>query len=212
MVTYADIRAAHDEIRAFRASDSSLATCSSGYSFNWTLIDGRPVDAAEPVDVIIMGMNPGEDAKQESGFSKRSATRWETDCQSFAKAVGGRWAVSEMIFWSSHDIAQLMARVGVTARYLEFCARHNLTMINFHRPKVIFQPGLTWAPLASTYYNLRHQNTVKRPEKSGRLLEHYVTPEGVPWLSTLHWTAFPGLTNDDRNAMKSYAAGLLAAR
>jgi hypothetical protein len=114
-----------------------------------------------------------------------------------------------MFFWSSHDLNTLRARVGDFDRYLEFCANLNRVMIDFHRPKIIFQPGLGWSGDAVKYYDLRHRGTVRRTEKSGRLLEHYETPDGIPWLTTAHWTSSRGFSKRDQDDIKAYASQLV---
>lgn len=207
MVTYADIEAAHEAINARWKADANLTAC-RGYVFNLAYTNGIAGNAVGPVDAIIMGMNPGEDPTRESGVSPASEGNWERLCQSFADAVGGRWATSEMFFWSSHDLKVLKERVGDFEPHLQFCADLNRTMIAYHRPKLVFQPGLGWAADAAKLYQLEHVATIKSPRRRGRLIEHYRMPDGTPWLATAHWTASFGFSGEDKNDIKSYAATL----
>jgi hypothetical protein len=209
VVGSSEMRQAREAIEARWKCDSSLTAC-RGYVFNLAYVDGVAGDAAGPVDAIIMGMNPGEDPSREDGVSPLSAGNWERLCQYFSDAVGGRWATSEMFFWSSHDLGALKTRVGDFSQYLEFCADLNLRMIDFHRPKLVYQPGFGWGADAVKYYGLRHVRSVELARKPGRLLEHYEMPDGTPWLNTAHWTGAFGFSNADRDDIKAYAAALVS--
>jgi hypothetical protein len=210
MATLADIDDAHEAIRERWQADPALTGC-LGYVFNLAYVNGSPTNAEGPIDAIIMGMNPGESPERPSGVSKKSEENWKRHCQDFADAVGGRWATSELFFWSSHDLGVLKGRVGEFGPYLEFCADLNRVMIDFHRPKVIFQPGLGWGRDAVEHYALRHVTTVKSPRRRGRLLEHYEMPDGTAWLNTAHWTASFGFSGQDKSDIKAYAARLFEA-
>lgn len=207
LATLVDINKARVAIEARKISDPFLANC-RGYVFNLAYLNGRGVEAVGPVDAIIMGMNPGEDTSKPNAVSAASEGNWERLCQDFANSVGGRWASSEMFFWSSNNLAVLKQRVGDFSPYLAFCADLNRVMIDYHRPRVVFQPGLGWVPDAIKHYGLRHKNTVKLARKPGRLLEHFEMPDGTPWLSTAHWTASFGFSAADKAEIKSYAAAL----
>jgi hypothetical protein len=80
--------------------------------------------------------------------------------------------------------------------------------VEYHRPKVVFQPGLGWLADAVKYYNLRHRATIPHARKSGRLLEHYELPDGTPWLATPHWTSSFGFSKEDESTIKSYATNI----
>ena len=206
MPTYADIEAAHEAINARWKADPNLTSC-RGYVFNLGYANGVAEQAVGPVDAIIMGMSPGEDPTRESGVSPASEGNWERLCQSFADAVGGRWATSEMFFWSSHDLKVLRDRVGDFDPYLQFCADLNRTMITYHRPQVVFQPGLGWAADAVRHYELESVATIQS-SRGHRLIEHYQMPDGTPWLVTPHWTGSFGFSKEDKAEIKSYAATL----
>jgi hypothetical protein len=160
------------------------------------------------VDAIIMGMNPGEAPERDDGVSPASKGNWSRLCQSAADSVGGKWTISEMFFWSSHDLAALRKRVGDFSPYLEFCATQNLVMIAYHRPKVVFQPGLGWLRDAVRFYNLTKVETIYSSRRRRRLIEHYCMHDGTNWLCTPHWTASFGFSGDDMNDIKAYAAAL----
>ncbi|MGA0601516.1 hypothetical protein ACO2Q3_12505 [Caulobacter sp. KR2-114] len=202
---------AHAAIRARQASDPMLAEC-RGYVFNIGYADGQPVEAQGPVDVLIMGMNPGEAPHEASGVNKASEERWIRLCGDFAAAVGGPWATTEMFFWSSNNLGALSRRVGDLEPHLQFCAELNRRLIAHHRPKVVLQPGLGWRGMAARLYDLRHIRSVTAPATTGhkprRLLEHYVLPDGTPWLSTVHWTGAWGIRDEHLKQMRAYAAAV----
>jgi hypothetical protein len=149
--SFSDLLKADREIQTFRDRDPNLDEC-RGYVFS--LNGAEPGVSEDRVDAIIMGMNPGEAPERDDGVSPASKGNWSRLCQSAADSVGGKWAISEMFFWSSHDLAALRKRVGDFSPYLEFCATQNLVMIAYHRPKVVFQPGLGWLRDAVRFYNL----------------------------------------------------------
>jgi hypothetical protein len=149
--SFSDLLKADREIQTFRDRDPNLDEC-RGYVFS--LNGAEPGVSEDRVDAIIMGMNPGEAPERDDGVSPASKGNWSRLCQSAADSVGGKWTISEMFFWSSHDLAALRKRVGDFSPYLEFCATQNLVMIAYHRPKVVFQPGLGWLRDAVRFYNL----------------------------------------------------------
>ncbi len=161
---------------------------------------------------IVMGMNPGEAPSREDGVSPASMGNWSRLCQAAADSVGGSWAISEMFFWSSHDLAALRRRVGDFSPYLEFCAKQNLVMIGYHKPKVVFQPGLAWLSDAVKFYGLTRVDTIHSSRSRRRLIEHYRMADGTDWLCTPHWTASFGFSGADMDEIKVYAAAISSNR
>ena len=104
-------------------------------------------------------------------------------------------------------ITALRARVDDFESHLELCARMNEVMIDYHQPKVIFQPGLGWLGEAKRLYNLEHVGTVPFGKRK-RLIEHYETPGGTPWLCTPHWTASFGFSSAEMQEIARYAGAL----
>jgi hypothetical protein len=95
MVTYADVEAADEAIKLRWQTDSNLKDC-RGYLFNITYSEDRPIKSMGPIDVVIMGMNPGENLEHENAINKAGEKSWKRNCQFFADAAGGRWTTSEM--------------------------------------------------------------------------------------------------------------------
>lgn len=117
-----------------------------------------------------------------------------------------------MFFWSSHDLAALRRRVGDFSPYLEFCAKQNLVMIGYHKPKVVFQPGLAWLSDAVKFYGLTRVDTIHSSRSRRRLIEHYRMADGTDWLCTPHWTASFGFSGADMDEIKVYAAAISSNR
>ncbi len=204
-----DIEALDASIQAKGQSDPNLAEC-RGYVFNLGYATGKPAMALKPVDVLIVGMNPGEAPELSEGYSKTSERRWLERCQFFADAAGGTWATTELIFWSSKDLAVLKARIGDIEPYLAWCAEINKALISFHRPKLIFQPGLGWAQYAMSHYALKHKGRYRRDDTSKTLMDCYEMEDGTPWICTPHWTAAFGFSTDDRQKIQTEARRMVA--
>ncbi len=188
--------------------DAGLKAC-RGYVFNLEYSTGLPAMATTPVDVLVVGMNPGEAPERAEGYSKTSERRWLERCQFFADAAGGRWATTELVFWSSKNLNVLKERVRDLSPYLEWCADINKALVAFHKPKLIFQPGLGWASYAVQHYGLRHNRRYCREDGGKTLIEHYEMSDGTPWLCTPHWTAAFGFSRRDRELIRDEAARII---
>jgi hypothetical protein len=205
-----DIHKLDSAIQTKWRADAGLKEC-RGYVFNLEYSTGQPALATAPVDVLIVGMNPGEAPERAEGYSKTSERRWLERCQFFADAAGGIWATTELVFWSSKNLNVLKDRVGDLSPYLAWCAGINNALIAFHKPKLIFQPGLGWASYAIEHYGLRHKRRYHREDGGKTLIDHYEMPDGTPWLCTPHWTAAFGFSRRDRELIREEASRMLSA-
>jgi len=203
-----DIHAWDSAIQTKWLLDAALKEC-RGYVFNLEYSTGQPALATTPVDVLIVGMNPGEAPERTEGYSKTSERRWLERCQFFADSAGGTWATTELIFWSSKNLNVLKDRVGDLAPYLAWCANINSALIAFHQPKLIFQPGLGWSSYAIAHYGLTHRRRYQRTDGVKTLIDHYEMPDGTPWLCTPHWTAAFGFSRSDRESIRDEARRIL---
>jgi len=204
----ADIYALDAAIQTKRLLDTNLREC-RGYVFNLEYSTGRAAMATMPVDVLVVGMNPGEAPERPEGYSKTSERQWLERCRFFAEAAGKTWSTTELIFWSSKNLTELKKRIGDFGPYLSWCADINKALIAFHDPKVVFQPGLGWASYAVPHYGLRHVNRYRRPGGDKTLMDHYEMPDGRPWLCTPHWTAAFGFSVADRHFIRDKARRIM---
>lgn len=210
-----DIYALDAAIQTKWRADAGLKAC-GGYVFNLEYSTGQPAMATTPVDVLIVGMNPGEAPERAEGYSKTSERRWLERCQFFADAVGETWTTTEMFFWSSKNLAVLKERLEKEhcldiGAYLAWCADINGKLIAFHKPrlKVILQPGLGWVGHAVKHYGLTHKGRYCREGRGKTLIDHYEMPDGTPWLCTPHWTAAFGFSRDDRQFIREEASRIV---
>jgi len=206
-----DILALDSAIQTKWLLDKALKEC-RGYVFNLEYSTGQPALATTPVDVLIVGMNPGEAPERAEGYSKSSERRWLERCQYFADSAGGSWASTELVFWSSKNLNVLKDRVRDLSPYLAWCADINNALIAFHKPKLIFQPGLAWASYAIPHYGLTHKRRYHRADGGKTLIDHYEMRDGTPWLCTPHWTAAFGFSRSDRESIREEASRIVDAR
>ncbi|WP_155847284.1 hypothetical protein [Asticcacaulis sp. AC402] len=213
MVSLTDMQNALGEICAYQDAHPHLQQC-AGFLYNAIDLGDRAIQAEEPVDVIIMGMNPGENPKHKDNISPNSKNRWRSLCEEFSAPLGKSWVMSELFFWSSNNLGVLRQRVNDCEKNLfendlSFCAKLNKRLIAFHSPKIVLQPGLTWSGYAREHYDLTLIQSV--PGRRGTLIEHHVLPDGTPWLITPHWTSAFGFSKDDRDKIKDYALRAITA-
>lgn len=190
------------------------------------LYDKRYCSKEQPVQYVVMGVNPGETSpdweqwpasrgtptEESSEFSfhahgepSRSAKAWRARVTN----ILGTDAVvlAEAFFWSSKDRSELEKRYGRLegSAHLEFCASLNRDLLDFHQPKCVIVSGLRDRDLLSSAYSLKRGEPAINGAK-GRLIEPFT--DGIrPWIFTKHLSA-GFFAAGERDQIKAYLARL----
>lgn len=214
--TSGQLRRLVEEVRAYRDRHEVLR---QAHHFLFAL----PIEpASQRFDVLVMGVNPGEQPSNWAlhcgpteetleydwlaALNQRTgpAKRWRTHLQTFC---GDRRALmSEFFFWSSKNAgADFVARFGTSLRrspHLEFCCTKNIELINVVRPQAVICPGLSDAAWFARIYELSHRQDLVAA--NGHLLVQHFERDAVPWLFTKHWSGSFGFTAEQRQQVRSY--------
>ncbi len=169
------------------------------------------VEAATPLDSIVMGINPGDGNGTKVPRITPSEKAWRTRCANLTNSNAHQIVFAELIYDSTHDLNALKAHpAGIRALMLE-SRDLNLAIIDFHRPKVVFQPGITplFLDLAVELYGLTAIQTVNRTGESGILLKSYRMADGTPWIAFRHFAGF-GFRDKDREDIQEYYLQMIA--
>jgi hypothetical protein len=84
----------------------------------------------------------------------------------------------------------------------------NKAVIAYHRPKLIFEVGLSDLTVIAPLYGLEPVCTEPRPAYPGHVLfRHYRMSDGTPWIALVHFNGRPGLLNTERCTVRQYARG-----
>ena len=179
--------------------------------------------AAHQVDAVCIGINPGESprekhpgkTRQETSLFdyhgeilSRGAINWRTKAKRFAGTDSV--VLTEFFFWSSPNSGSAFtARFGTPIRrspHLAFCAAMNERLIKVRAPKVVIVAGLQ-TTIYAPFHGLRFCDT-QRLTNGHALAELYVSPSGVPWVFTKHWSASRGFSTDQQDQLTDYIAAV----
>ena len=81
---------------------------------------------------------------------------------------------------------------------MNFCVLANQWIIKERKIKIVIVSGVGQIKLISKLYNLKLTNKIF-DEQNRRLVEIYISNQGIKWLFTLHLTSTRGLTNISKN-------------
>jgi hypothetical protein len=110
---------------------------------------------------------------------------------------------SELFFWSSNNLTELKKRIPnwLNGPIMNFCVLANQWIIKERKIKIVIVSGVGQIKLISKLYNLKLTNKIF-DEQNRRLVEIYISNQGIKWLFTLHLTSTRGLTNISKNNIK----------
>lgn len=206
-----NIHAAHARLRAWYNEEyeiNRLSPLPLG-SPNWTYGTGDRRDehvlALEPCDVIFMGFNPGSGDHAEVPRMSRSERSWRTRCSRLARTEPHRIVFAELICLPTHTQA-VLGDLDNLMRLMKACLEVNQAIIAFHKPKIVFQSGISAHHLSiiTNLYDLTLRDTLPRKTGNGVLLHEFSMPDATPWIAFRHF-ASPGFSNADREQIQNYA-------
>ena len=179
---------------------------------------------------MVIGLNPGElgswetcdgpteetslyDFFVENGFNKnRSATNWSENAQYFL-GDQGNIITTNFFFWSAPNTNKIVftERFGYEYHknpHFDYCKEMNLSLFEYHKPKLIVAPGISMSRMMARKYNLGSivdQSVNYNPInfKTSRLIEHYEY-QGIPFIFTKHWTGRWGADANEKRQIKEY--------
>ena len=170
------------------------------------LFDLPITEKRDPVDVLVMGMNPGESpsdfdicdpvAEESSAYdfherdgAGRDHIPWHRRARTILRGTGA--VQTEAFFWSSEKSgAKFRARFGTPIErspHLKFCTEMNTALIAHHQPKVVVAVGLAMECWLPGRFGLRYVDTRFTSDGDSRVVECF-TDGTRPWLLTKHWT------------------------
>jgi hypothetical protein len=174
------------------------------------LFDLPVTNQTGPVDVVLMGMNPGEST---SDFDLCPAGAEESREHDFHQSVGPgrshiRWHQSlegtftdvhvvqtEAFFWSCAETGEeFKGRFGTAidaSPHIPFCSEMNRHLIQHHSPKLVVVNGITMTGWLPQHFGLRllERQPLPKPHsgRKSRAWERY-TDGQRPWLFVKHAT------------------------
>lgn len=208
MGSIAEVEAARAELAVWHdANNYGLSPLPFG-DVNWTYNGDQHVPAPRRLPAIVMGINPGGGNGATKPGMSDSERKWRSNCVRLTGKSASEIVFAELVCIPTRRVADLEAGLTV-ADGIKASRRLNTAIMEFHRPKVIYQMGFLEGSLASTImlYGLEQVATVMRSNGEGRLLVHYRTPSGLGWLSIRHFAAF-GFSGKDFEDVHTYVAGI----
>lgn len=180
-------------------------------------------DHERPVDLILIGLNPGETANcRRIAPGYRHEESFEIDFHANAgSAVTGRrrwlrniektlpWSnvlMSELFFWSSPGAKQLEDVYGSVRNipYLDFCCELNRELIEIVSPRAVVFTGLSWERLVVERFDLRKRRDLFRDGSSDmRLVESY-SSAGRPWFVIPHLSGARKFSDEKRKQVSEF--------
>jgi len=176
-------------------------------------------DAGTP-EVVVIGINPGETARDRDAYLGPTEETWNHDFHEAAKsgpgparnnyhrnarffADGKAVVFTEFFLWSSGDSRVFRQRFGRLWRspHLRFCIEMNRLLIEEYRPKSVIGVGVTLSRKIAAAFDLYHVNTLTCG--GSRLVEHY-RDQLRPWFFTKHWAGAYGFTNNQKHEIREY--------
>lgn len=185
--------------------------------------------ATDRFDILVMGVNPGE---QPSNWDRHVGPTEETWDYDWLEAIGGRtgpskrWRkhlqtfcgdrraiMSEFFFWSSKDAgAGFRNSFGTSVTqspHLAFCQVMNFHLIEIVKPKAVVCPGLSNSATFAKAYELAHVRDLRA--SNGHYLVRHFERDGMPWLFTKHWSGGFGFTASQKKQVRSYLDAVMSA-
>ena len=189
----------------------------------------------EGVDVIIIGVNPGETkddwayghdlpTEESSEFDfheacgrSRSSVTWSMRAQEYLKTTNV--VLAEFFFWSAPQSGEdskkgilFSERYGYRFKrcpHFDFCRAKNIDLINYYNPKLIVAPGVAYSDFFAEIYGLDYKRTLKCPasKTNRRAVVHYEF-QGIPFIFTLHWTGAQ-VSNAEKTFIADYLSNFL---
>lgn len=194
-----DIRKLVDCVRTYNAEQEQLK---QSYYFKFARL--CPLTTMAIPNIIIMGINPMEDKREESDnehdrkpyevsfacsevrTDHRGTKSWINHLRRLTADLP--FIETEWFFWSGRNIGELEKRYGPLAptnNLLEFCTRINTKLINTVKPKAVVSLGHTTSARLACSYQLTLREVV-RDTKGLRLVDHYEFANGIPWFVCPH--------------------------
>jgi hypothetical protein len=175
---------------------------------NWTYDGERHIRALNPLEVIVMGFNPGAGKRAKEGQISPSERAWKTRCNHLTEGFCDDFVLAELIPQPSSNQGELRMEHGDLHQALVAGADVNHAVIQHHRPrlKLIFQVGIGGLDEVSDLYGLKFQHEGFRPKQTGQILfKHYqMKDNGIPWIALRHFNS-RGFSNLDRCAVREFA-------
>jgi hypothetical protein len=209
MATLADIAAAQEWLGARLAADPKTRNDEPA-QVNWTYAGDDHVEAKQPLEALFMGLNPGAGHGATPSKISPSERRWRTNCQKIADGRFNGFVLSELIAIATESQSELVSRFGGLEDLIRLCALVNQKVIEFHKPKIVFQVGLGNLDVVACCYGLTDAGEeVFRANKTQILLKLYSqTRTGIPWVAIKHFSSF-GFSKNDRAGIRDFVDGFL---
>jgi hypothetical protein len=199
-------------------SDPNASNFRFAQDVNWTYDGHQHVEAVDPLPVIVMGFNNGDGNGATPTRLSGSELRRRTQSNKLAAGFGdgqnqGRYVLAELIPLHSLTKGELKKKYGGDLEpAFAAGADMNRAVIAHHRPKIIFQAGITGTDLAivSQLYGLTFVDSSTRPNHpTHTLLKLYLMADGTPWLAFRHFASY-GFSDRDLEAIRDYARMVMA--
>lgn len=212
MTTLGDIDVAYAKLKEWRDSDPETRSEKLA-SINWTYDGDKHIEATEHHDLIVMGFNPGAGNGATAEKLSPGEKRWRTNCERISAGLFDGFVLAELIPISSSSQFVLERGFGKFDQLICAGAPVNISVIKYHKPRLILQVGIGSLNSIMKYYSLADLNIdVRRPFRACEiLLRHLQMEDGTPWIAIRHFNSH-GFSTDDRLKVREYLNGIMSPR